>query len=308
MAKKLPSVETRASWQAYRKKWEKGPIKQGIYGAKSKKWGFFYKIVAILYKLVKKTFLIKRLQKNAQNPKLTYADFVLKDLPTSFAGYTILHITDLHLDAQKGLSKRVSDKIAHLKVDLVIMTGDYQDAFELDPNENKEALKTLFKVLNAKDGIVCTLGNHDSYKAAAMLESLGAKVLINETMRIDRGGESLFLTGLDDVHYFFSDSSLSALDAKVDGFKILAVHSPEIYKYAEKSGYKLYFAGHTHGGQVCLPFGIPLVTHARVKRRMVRGKWRFKRLMGYTNRGAGTSGFPMRLNCPGEVLLARLRN
>ena len=227
-------------------------------------------------------------------------------MPPSFNGYTILHLTDLHLDAQIGLAERIAEEIQHLDVDLVLMTGDYQDAFTLDPYENKKSLETIFSAIKPKDGFICTLGNHDSYRTAPLLESLGAKVLINETCELNRDGSTIQLTGLDDVHYFYSKTSLEALEASRDGFKILAVHSPEIYRYAEKAGYDLYLAGHTHGGQVCLPFGIPVVTHAKIKRSMVRGRWHNKGLMGYTNRGAGTSGFPIRLNCPGEILLARL--
>jgi predicted MPP superfamily phosphohydrolase len=77
--------------------------------------------------------------------------------------------------------------------------------------------------------------------------------------------------------------------------------------YAARAGYALYLCGHTHGGQVCLPGGKPVVTHLARCRRAARGLWQWGGMTGYTTTGLGVSGPPLRFNCPGEAALITLR-
>ena len=296
-----------ADWWEFRKKWEGTPFRQGIDGLKRKKWDFFYQAVFLSFRILEKTPLLKPLKKNAMRPQMKRVELFFAKLPKAFDGYQILHLTDLHLDCQQGLEQRILEAVGGMECDLILFTGDYQDKFDLDPYANQEALAVLAEGLKCQDGIYATLGNHDSYKTAELLESLGIKTLVNQTVTLSKGGQKIHLTGIDDVHYFYSFQTQEAIFAPNPGFKILAAHSPEAYQMAKVADYDLYLAGHTHGGQVCLPFGIPIVTHARITRDMVRGVWRLGRLVGYTNCGAGTSGIPIRWNCPGEILLLTLR-
>ena len=76
---------------------------------------------------------------------------------------------------------------------------------------------------------------------------------------------------------------------------------------AAEAGFRLYLAGHTHGGQICWPGGHPLITHLHRLRHYSRGLWRHGEMLGYTNTGAGVSGLPVRFHSRGEVALVTLR-
>jgi uncharacterized protein len=88
---------------------------------------------------------------------------------------------------------------------------------------------------------------------------------------------------------------------------VLLVHSPELIDEARDFGAGLYLCGHTHGGQICLPGSIPIITNAACSRRFIAGPWQDGPMAGYTHRGTGVSCVPVRFNCPGEVVVHTLR-
>jgi hypothetical protein len=125
---------------------------------------------------------------------------------------------------------------------------------------------------------------------------------------IGRGSEALHLAGIDDAHYFRVDNIEKAVqDIPDEDVTILLSHTPEIYRQAAYAGFDLMLCGHTHGGQICLPGGIPLTLDARCPRRIGAGAWSYNGMRGYTSVGTGTSIVNVRLNCPPEVTLHRLR-
>jgi predicted MPP superfamily phosphohydrolase len=99
----------------------------------------------------------------------------------------------------------------------------------------------------------------------------------------------------------------SALDTVPEGYSIALVHSPEMAVQAAERGYSLYLCGHTHGGQICLPGGRPMVKRLIRNRSFAAGLWRCGRMSGYTNSGAGVSGPPLRYFSRGEAALVTLR-
>jgi predicted MPP superfamily phosphohydrolase len=115
------------------------------------------------------------------------------------------------------------------------------------------------------------------------------------------------VVGTDDVHYYFTDQAVHALEAARDAFTIALVHSPELFDVAADLGVDLYLCGHTHAGQVCLPGGRAVITHLSRGRRFYRGTREHRGMVGITNAGAGTSGVPVRFNTRGEVLALTLR-
>jgi len=87
---------------------------------------------------------------------------------------------------------------------------------------------------------------------------------------------------------------------------VLLSHTPEPYRHAAHADFSLMLSGHTHGGQICLPGGIPVLTDCDAPRAFARGAWRYHELVGYTSVGCGSSIVDVRLNCLPEVTLHRL--
>jgi hypothetical protein len=140
------------------------------------------------------------------------------------------------------------------------------------------------------------------------MEEMGIRMLLNEAAAIEREGQRLHLVGIDDAHYFRVDNiEKAAMGLPHDAFSILLSHTPEIYRQAAHAGFDLLLAGHTHGGQICLPGSIPITLDSKLPRRLGAGAWRWHQMAGYTSVGCGSSIIAVRLNCPPEITLHRLK-
>jgi uncharacterized protein len=237
-------------------------------------------------------------------------DLSLAPLPRAFDGYRILHITDLHFDAVAGLGEAIVRTVAGAEVDLCVLTGDFRN-LECGPFTQStilEPLAAIRRTVRANDGFFATLGNHDAADMVAPLRKLGLRVLVNRRHHVRRGGHAIVLTGIDDVHRYYTpaaDAALAAHDPQA--FGIVLAHSPEMAGEAAAAGHSLYLCGHCHGGQLCLPGGRPLITHLSRHRDLYAGLWRYGEMWGYTSTGAGLADPPIRFNCRGEVTEFRLR-
>lgn len=252
--------------------------------------------------------LYRRGVRNALDLRLQRLELAFDGLPAAFDGYTVLHMTDLHCDGLPEAIDRAAGLIADLEVDLCVLTGDYRFRVHGPYEPVMPGLRRLMGAVNARDGTFATLGNHDTADMAGPIEEAGAVMLVNETQTLRRGDAVLLLTGIDDVHYYYTEAADAALYDGGDGFRIALVHSPEFVEQAAAAGTALYLTGHTHGGQVCLPGGRPIITHAGKWRCYASGLWRHGAMVGYTGSGVGISGMPVRFNNRGEVTLITLRS
>jgi uncharacterized protein len=193
-----------------------------------------------------------------------------------------------------------------LNYDLCILTGDYRGK-TYGPYE--ATLAGMAKIRAAlKEPVYGVLGNHDTICLVPGLEDMGIKVLLNECEEIERAGSRIYLAGIDDAHFYRVDNIEKAAAAMPqDQFAILLSHTPETYRQASHAGFDLLLAGHTHGGQICLPGGTPIILESVLPRSMGRGPWKYRGMAGYTSVGAGSCGVPVRFNCPPEITLHRLR-
>ncbi|MCG8637361.1 MAG: metallophosphoesterase [Desulfobacterales bacterium] len=263
-------------------------------------------------RLIMGTPLYKRGLANAASPRLVKKDMVFSTLPAAFNGYTVLHLTDLHLDFIPDLAERICRLVKGVNPDLCVMTGDYVTEFRDDVYKGiLGGMEQIVSAVNAEDGTCATLGNHDTWRMVDPFEHLGIRVLLNETYGIRRKNTGIAVTGVDDPHEFLTAGAIQALKAQAENsegkkFKIALVHTPELYQEAGESGCDLYLAGHTHGGQICLPGGIPLVLHLNKGHRYGKGQWRYRSMTGYTSQGAGAVGIPVRLNTFSEITLITL--
>jgi predicted MPP superfamily phosphohydrolase len=263
----------------------------------------------VIVKLVFEMPLLKRFGlQNAQDVCLNQIELQLKNLPTRFADCKILFITDMHLGGIECLAERINRIAGQVEYDYCILGGDYSFGFDATNEVMNQQLREVIEFLVERSQVFGILGNHDVYRIAEVLDGYGVNMLINEHVCLEREGDKVYLAGVDDC-YFFHAAELEEAAAGVpdDAFKIILSHSPDLYKQAAQAGYSLYLAGHTHGGQICLPGEIAVITHAHVPRNMIKGRWKHKSMEGYTSCGAGISLVPARFFCQPEVVLLTLK-
>ncbi len=199
---------------------------------------------------------------------------------------------------------RVIELVSDLDYDICVLTGDFR-AKTFGPFD--AALDGVAYVrASLKGPLYGVLGNHDTVQMVPALEDMGIRMLLNELEVIARGDQRIYLAGIDDAHFFRVDNiEKAAADIPTDAFSILLSHTPEIYRQAAHAGFDLLLAGHTHGGQICLPRGIPITLELQLPRMMGAGAWMYHGMMGYTSVGAGSSVVAVRLNCLPEITLHR---
>jgi predicted MPP superfamily phosphohydrolase len=206
-----------------------------------------------------------------------------------------------------GLEDSILDLVGAEESDLCVLTGDYRTELHGPIRPTMDRLQRLVARLRSRNGVLAVLGNHDDCHMVGPMEAMGIRVLVNESVRLTRGTDALQIVGTDDVHYYFTDQAVHALEPARDAFTVALVHSPEMYDIAADLGVDLYLCGHTHAGQVCLPGGRAIIKHLSRGRRFYKGTWKHRGMVGITNAGAGTSGVPVRFHTRGEVLRLTLR-
>jgi uncharacterized protein len=266
----------------------------------------WYSAHALIRAALKVSGLYWRGRRNAEQVRVRRNDVRSARLPPSFDGFTILHLSDLHVELNEAAMRRLIELASGLHYDLCVLTGDYR-ANTFGPFE-----ATLAGLARIRGHLTAptygVLGNHDTIKMVPALEAMGIRMLLNECVTISRDGARIHLAGIDDAHYFRVDNIEKAAMAIPDGeFSILLSHTPEIYRQAAHADFDLLLSGHTHGGQICLPGSIPITLDSVLPRRMGGGAWRYGAMAGYTSVGAGSCIVPVRFNCPPEITLHHLR-
>jgi predicted MPP superfamily phosphohydrolase len=251
--------------------------------------------------------LYRRGRRNALDVRLTAMQLTFEELPRAFDPYRILFISDLHLDGQPELCQRLIDRVKDLAPDICLLGGDYRMEMYGSFRETNRRLGRLVRHISTRDGVFGILGNHDCIEIAPALEDSRICMLINESVTIDRDDQALNIVGIDDPHYYqCHDMEKAFAEVVSHGFTILLSHSPEIIDDLAGREVDLCLCGHTHAGQIRLPGIGALFTHCRAPRKYVSGLWRHNGTVGYTSAGAGSSGVPVRFNCPPEVVLLTL--
>lgn len=256
----------------------------------------------VLARVLKICGLYARGRRNARNIQVSELTHKLPTLAADLQGYTLLHMSDLHIDIAPDFVDVVIGRMKQLHYDVVVLTGDYRFRTSGSGNEAVIAMKKLASHFDAPSFAV--LGNHDSIYMVAELEGAGIQVLMNESECL---AEHLYVSGVDDPHYFKCDDLSRAISrAPEDATRILLAHSPEIYEEANQANMDLLLCGHTHGGQIRLPGGFPVTLNADCPRRYGSGVWKHGDLRGYTSNGTGSSLLDVRFNCLPEIALHRL--
>ena len=251
---------------------------------------------------LKLTGLYARGQKNAAQIEIKQNRVKSTKIPKAFDGYTILQLSDLHVDMSQDAMKHLNSILQSINYDLCALTGDYRGQ-TFGPYE--AALAGMSRVCaEITKPIYGVLGNHDTVRMLPGLEGMGIRMLLNECETIELDHQRIHIAGIDDAHFYRADNiEKAASGIPSDEFSILLSHTPEIYRPAALAGFDLLLSGHTHGGQICLPGRIPITLDSVLPRYMGSGPWNYLDMIGYTSVGVGSSVVPVRFNCPPEITL-----
>lgn len=305
-----PSMTIDPDWATARRALETGRTLNGPDGPRPR-W-----VKAIKTKIIDSSGLWLRLaglytrgHRNAADLRLSAFEVAPPGLPAAFDGFRILHVSDTHLDQMPALVPIARKLLDGIEVDLLALTGDVLGDHHAPVAPPASMLAEALSGVRVRGRRLAILGNHDPLAMVAEMERIGFEVLINRSTTIEHDGARLGITGLDDVHYFYTDAARRALEAEATNpdCRIALVHSAEVADWAASAGYALYLAGHTHGGQICLPGGRPVVANLTRCRHGATGLWREGEMVGYTSSGLGVAYPPVRYNCRGEAAVITLR-
>jgi len=268
----------------------------------TKKQKFIKKYLKTLLHFFSKNKIIKKTLSNYSD-KLDIKHIDLKDngLPKSFVGFKILFISDLHLDIKPNSIYKLKD-LDLPEYDLLVFGGDIFDSPVISQRNIKD-FNFVFNQLKTKKNVFI-FGNHDSIDFIKAEKHLNLQFLINESISIQRGEDKIIVTGIDDITLFQSQFQKKCLVSDPDIYKICLSHNPDFLTVAEKYNYNLQLSGHTHGGQVKLPFNFILFPHTKFNF-AISGLWKYKEMQGITTSGFGCSSYPLR-NINPEIILITL--
>jgi hypothetical protein len=276
-------------------------------GKKSKShWNLFLFLLRIFAYLLRLTGQYKNGYGNAKTIKISELTLKYPNLPEAFNGFRILHLSDLHIDCIPGFASLISNRIKQLDFDICFLTGDYRRDISGSFSQIMKPFKILSKYIQAPYGTFAVLGNHDTFLMAQYEKQSGLELLVNESVEIVKDGQKILVTGTDDPFNFYTEQALICLETNSVDFKIALVHTSELAKVASANKYSLYLCGHTHGGQICLKEGTPIISHQFEGKQFNQGEWEIGQMKGYTSRGVGVSGMPVRFNCAAEVTVITL--
>ena len=233
-----------------------------------------------------------------------------EDLPAQFNGYSILHLSDLHISKRTKWVRIIGEYVQNLPADLAVITGDFRYQYHTENRGVFEAMKELSTAFRTGDGVFGCLGNNDSVRMIPGLENSGIRILRNSNIKLTRNGAEIYLLGVDERNPYkdFSTDSMDSLrGVGKDAFKILLSHTPDYIKWSKGYGVDLLLAGDTHGGQIRLPLLGPPRVKSRLSRKYCRGWIREGGTRLFINSGLGYVGLPLRTFCPPEIVHITLR-
>lgn len=255
----------------------------------------------------------------AYHVRLKHITMRCRRLPKAFDGFTVLQLTDLHLDIYGRRERRMHRITRGLKPDIVAVTGDL--AYD---GKAAEVLSMVVTDAEAKTGAYAISGNSDlrypEYYAEVqkVMKAAGIVFLENQHIILERDGQKIILVGVDDPHTGMDDLHQALEGAPKDTFIFLLAHSPALAIGAIEMGVDCMISGHTHGGQLSLPFIGPLFTRSGHGKGLAYGHrygTELKEIVEidpgnlqiYVSRGVGSSFLPIRFLSPPEVTLFTLR-
>jgi predicted MPP superfamily phosphohydrolase len=245
--------------------------------------------------------------------KIKKIDIPVRDLPKSFEGFRIVQLSDLHTNQYGNREKKLPSMVNSIGADAIFITGDFADT-----REGQAIAGALIAQLESKYGKWGVPGNWDSNQMIKACEGAGLKMLLTDTDTIGINGDILGIMGLrfDDAVPILSTQAqreiISDLKSRfpVGTRVVLLEHAPRIIHAAQEEDIDLVLSGHTHGGQVRIPFGPAIETPSDMGIRYTKGLYKFKNTLLYINPGIGLEPGPkyiqVRFWCRPEITVITL--
>jgi uncharacterized protein len=253
------------------------------------------------------------------HPVAVYLELPFPHWPAALDGFRIVQLSDLHYDPMFGVAPiKAAIRLANEQSpDVVALTGDFVTLPFIENRrtrartaEQSEPCAQLLKSLRSKYGSLGVLGNHDEFSfpdtVTKHLEAQGIQVLRNRAIPIEHNGARLFLAGVNDV--LGGDADLDTALRGINSTEpiVLLAHEPDFAEATARYPIGLQLSGHSHGGQVRIPYVWPLFLPP-LSEKYPKGLYSLGELLLYTNVGVGTIHLPVRWNCPPEVTVITLR-
>lgn len=229
----------------------------------------------------------------------------------------LLHISDLHVERLTKREKKLLELVEQANADLILITGDYLNLSYVRDKTAQEDVRKLLSQLSAPYGVFAVLGSppvDERDVVPQMFDDLSVNLLVNQSQTVQLSEDrQLLLLGMDCTHFLTLDSQrLESLVADVPPHipSILMYHAPDLFPEAVGLGIDLYLCGHTHGGQVRLPWFGALLTSSQRGRRFQMGFYQEGKTHMYVSRGVGMEGLSaprVRFHCPPELTLVTIQ-
>ena len=250
-------------------------------------------------------------QVEAFDYQIVQRELTLPRLHPAFDGYTITQISDIHVDLLTTNRERLQQAIEMVnaqKTDLTLITGDLLTGYS---DEVAQIIVDEFPKFISTEPIINVWGNHDWWSGPGLVEPMmreaGLYTLVNDVYTIERDGQYLHISGVDD--WWEKHSDIDAVLAKLptEGCAIMLAHEPDYADITAATGrFDLQLSGHSHGGQVRVPaLGAPILPDLGKKYSI--GLYQVGDMQQYTNRGLGMVYPPVRINCRPEITVLTLR-
>ena len=249
--------------------------------------------------------------------EVEHFDLPLGGLSTSLSQLTIVQLTDIHAGPfmpPEELAAYV-EAVNRLKPDLIALTGDFISS---SPTEVGPCVDVL-AVLKARYGIYACMGNHDAYagvedELTRLFAEKGVQVLRNDAVSLRVRDTTVNVLGIDDLTWSLPDlpRALNVAEKEPGEVRLLLSHRPEIFPVAAQNGVEVILSGHYHGGQVKLSPESANLSVARLITPYAEGLFLLPRRRQpapgsandsvlFVGRGIGTTGLPIRINCPPQI-------
>ena len=251
--------------------------------------------------------------------KVRRVDVRYPDLPEGLDGFTVCHLSDTHSVHFGLIERKLVRTLARIDADLCAITGDIGYV-----PIGVEVLRRACEALNPKHGTFFVPGNgdyrvvRDIAEIVNGLNEFGVRSLMNDSVAVSGDGWRVNVIGVEDPHRGHGDLARALSTVKGDGFNLVLAHSPDVMVDVEDGVADLVLAGHTHGGQVRLPFIGPVWLHCRHSHGLAQGYYAPRELtlrLGrelpgvhlYVSGGVGGSWVKARFMSPPEVVVVTLR-